>query len=298
MSRRGAILAAGVGTVLLVLGVVLGLVSGGAGWTGAPLWLGVPIGLLVLGMALWKLLRRPSGDAVAPAPWAEGGAIVSEPPESTPDTDPISGTTLAGIIEEGVSEARSEETVDAGLATVREPLRETLVATLRQGGWDRDRIEATLADGSWTDDRVAAAVLDENVTPPERSLRRRVWAWLFPQKAVRHRTGRAVGAIATAADAVLPPVVGQHAPRPMPVVEPTLEDLRRASDGSLRRAVEGRASVGATRYEKGDDGEDTAAADREGVTADRAGNDEAREADGTPADGADDWPTAESGGDG
>jgi len=38
-------------------------------------------------------------------------------------------------------------------------------------------------------------------------------------------------------------VVGQRAPRPKPVPEPRLEELQRAADGELRRAVEGEASM-------------------------------------------------------
>lgn len=236
-------LVVGVGTVLLGVGAGLGLLAGDPA-ARVPGWIAVFGGLLVGVLALWKLVRSPGGDGVAPPPWSEGGAIVDEPPEATPKTDPVSGTALSGVIEAAASEARGE-TVEAGLETVREPLRETLVAALERGGWDRARIESALADGSWTDDPVAAAVLDESVVPPERSFRRRGWAWLFPGKAVRHRTARAVGAVARTAEAALPTVVGQRAPRPMPVVEPTLDDLQRAADGTLRRAVDGPASVGA-----------------------------------------------------
>ena len=245
MSRVAKVLV-GVGAVLVVLGAGFGLLARGPA-ARVPSWVAVGGGLLVFVLALWKLVRSP-GSGFAPAPWDEGGAIVDDPPEETPKTDPVSGTALSGVVEAAASDAR-EETVEAGLATVRPPLREALVAALERGGWDRDRIEAALADGSWTDDPVAAAVLDEAVVPPERPLRRRVWAWLFPGKALRHRTARAVGAIARAGDAALPPVVGQRAPRSVPVVEPSLDDLQRAADGSLRRAVDGSASVGATEYE-------------------------------------------------
>jgi len=251
--RRVTMLLVGLGTALVGLGAGLGLLADEPA-AGVPGWMAALAGLVVFVLALWKLVRSPGGDGVAPAPWSEGGAIVSDPPEGTPKTDPISGTALSDVVEAAASEAR-EETVEAGLATVRGPLRETLVAALERGGWDRARIESALADGSWTDDPVAAAIVDETVVPPERPLRRRVWAWLFPGKAVRHRTARAVGAVARAAEAALPPVVGQRAPRPIPVVEPTLDDLQRAADGSLRRAVEGSASVGAPEYEN-DDPED------------------------------------------
>nr|WP_276250508.1 hypothetical protein [Halomicroarcula sp. SHR3] len=302
--RRLTILLSGLGTLLVVLGALLGLLATEPA-TRVPPWIAVVGGLLVFGLALWKLVHSPSGGEFAPPPWSEGGAIVDERPESTQKSDPISGTELSDVIETAASDAR-EDTVQAGLATVRAPLRETLVAALRRGGWDSDRIDAALADGSWTDDPVAAAVLDENVVPPERSLRRRVWAWLFPGKAVRHRTARAVGAVARAADAALPPVVGQRAPRPMPVVEPTLDDLQRATDGRLRRAVEGGASVGAPEYEK-DSPDGASSPDGSDVTPEReaaAGSgpgstaDQGRDGDTQPTDGDSDpvaWPTERSG---
>ena len=278
-------LPAAVGTLLVLLGAGIGLVSSDPA-ARVPGWIAGGGGLLVLVLALWKLTRTPSGDGFAEAPWNEGGAIVDQPPESTPKTDPISGTALADIIEAAASDAR-EDTVQAGLATVRAPLRETLVAALGRGGWDRDRIEAALADGSWTDDPVAAAVLDENVHPPERSFRNRFWAWLFPGKAVRQRTARAVGAVSRAAEAALPPVVGQRAPRPMPVVEPTLDDLQRAADGRLRRAVEGAASVGAPEYDKGDPEGERESDDETGAVTDASAD------DGGPAAGTANQPQAD-----
>lgn len=257
-------LVGGIGIATLLAAVGLALVSPPSSADSVPVAVAAFVVVLTALLALWKLLRRPGGDGVAQPPWTDDGAIVDQRPESARDSDPISGTELAGFIEEAAERARSEETVEAGVEAVRAPLREALVAALTQGGWDRERIDAALADGSWTDDPVAAAVLDERVTPPERSLRRRIWAWLFPAKAVRHRTGRAVGAVADAASAVLPPVVGQRAPRPVPVLEPTLDDLQRAADGTLRQAVEGRASVRAARYDKGGpDGEDADRADAE-----------------------------------
>jgi len=296
--RRLSMVLAGVGTLLVVLGAGLGLLAGDPA-ARVPGWVAVVGGLLVVVLALWKLVRSPSGGGFASAPWSEGGAIVETAPESTPKTDPISGTALSDVVEAAASDAR-EDTVQAGLATVRAPLRETLVATLRRGGWERERIEAALADGSWTDDPVAAAVLDENVFPPERSLRRRLWAWLFPGKAVRHRTARAVGAVSRAADEALPPVVGQRAPRPVPVVEPTLEDLKRAADGSLRRAVEGSASVGAPEHEnrdpETDDAERADGSDSAGAPAkpdDDAG--QSQDADGEAASIG--WPDRSGGAD-
>ncbi|WP_324662464.1 DUF7269 family protein [Haloarcula sediminis] len=295
--RRVATALVGVGAVLVVLGAGLGLLSG-APAAEVPSWVAVGGGLLVFALALWKLVRPP-GEEFAPAPWGESGAIVDEPPEATPKADPISGTALSGLVESAASDAR-EETVEAGLATVRPPLREALVAALERGGWDRDRIEAALKDGSWTDDPVAAAVLDEGVVPPERSLRRRIWAWLFPGRALRHRTARAVGAVARAADAALPPVLGQRAPRPVPVAEPTVDALQRAADGSLRRAVEGSASVGAA--ESGSDGvepgSEAGAAPSEATDGSVAGT-ETASGETEPAGAGDEtveWPAGSGGG--
>ena len=260
------------GVGLIALGVVVGLAAPPTTASGAPAWLSALVGLLVVLLSAGKLLRRPGDERVAPAPWTPEGALVETRPEETPDSDRISGTTFAEYIDAAGSAARSEETVEAGLGAVRTPLRETLVAVLEQGGWDADRIDAALADGSWTDDPVAAAVVDDRVDPPVRSLRRRVWAWLFPEKAVRHRAALTVGAIARTADTVLPPVVGQHAPRPVPIVEPTVEDLDRAADGSLRRAVGGQAAVRSPEAETGAEQPDASGW-----------------ADSTAASAADDW---------
>jgi hypothetical protein len=231
------------GVVLVALGVVVGLGASQFVAGGVPVWLTVLVALVVLPVVAVKLLRTPGGEDTAPAPWSEGGAIVATRPESTPETDRIVTSELSERITSAATQARWDETVEARQEMLREPLREALVGALQQGGWDHDRIDAALASGEWTDDPVAAAVVDERVAPPVRSLRRRVWAWLFPEKAIRHRTARTVGAISRRADSDLPPVVGQHAPRPVPVVEPTVDDLQRAADGTLRRAVEGAAAV-------------------------------------------------------
>jgi len=107
-----------------------------------------------------------------------------------------------------------------------------------QGGTDRATAEATLAEGTWTDDATAAAVLDDAVDHPGWSMLQRFEAWLFPEQVLReggpagdagHRNGRGPGT---------PDSSGQHAPRTVPVLAPTLEDLRRGADGHLQRAVE------------------------------------------------------------
>ena len=279
---RGALklaLTAVLGLSLLAVAVLVGLTSGPPATDDIPGWLAALVVLLVGALSLWKLLRTPDDTAVAPPPWTDEGAMVATAPEATPDTDRISGTYLSDWLEAAADDARRENTVEAGIETIREPLRPALVAVLEQGGWDHDRIDEALAQASWTADPVAAAVVDERVRPPERSLRRRVWAWLFPAKAVRYRTARAIGAIAAVAETELPPVVGQRAPRPVPIVEPTLEDLQRAADGSLRRAVEGSAAV------------QDAEGDPEAVSEQQAG-DTASTAPGEDSDAAD-WEVGE-----
>lgn len=295
-------LAIGAGVLLLVGATLTGVLSGPVSGDNPPLWLAIAVGLFVAGLVFWKLLWTPTDDDVTAPPWAEGGEIVEGTPEATPETVPISGTELAEIVELAATQARKSETIEDGLERVRPPLREALVATLIQGGWSEERIHDALAAGSWTDDQVAASVLDESVQSPARSLRRRIWAWLFPEKAVRHRTGRAVGALASVAGTVLPPVVGQDAPRPMPVLEPTLEDLQRASDGSLRRAVDGRASIAAAQYDRSgpdtDEAGETRSADDHGSDdpttsdADTDGEQPADDSAARTASDADGWATA------
>jgi hypothetical protein len=235
---------AGLGTLTVLGAAAVGLVSDAPPGGEVPLLLAGVVGVAVLVLSLVKLVRDPGDESVAPPPWTEDGTLVEGRPESTPEADRISGTGLAEEIEAAASELSGSETLDDGIESVRQPLRDALVGTLRQSGWTDEDIEATLSDGSWTSDRTAAALLDDAVEPPERSLRRRIWAWLFPERALRHRTALAVGAIARVAESELPPVVGQHAPRPVPVLEPTLSDLQRAADGELRQAVEGSAAIG------------------------------------------------------
>jgi hypothetical protein len=232
------LLTVGIGTLVVLGALVIGLMSDASG-TETPAALAALVLLLVIGLSLGKLVRTPTDETVEPPPWSEKGAIVTDAPESTPTTTRISGTALTEHIEAAAADARSEGTIEPGIETIREPLRETLVTVLMQGGWDQERVEDALAEGTWTDDPVAAALLDENVTPPEQPLRRRIWIWLFPEKAIRHRTARAVGAIARVSQSAVPSVVGQRAPRPVPITDPTVDELRRAADGTLRRAVNG-----------------------------------------------------------
>ncbi|GCF12179.1 hypothetical protein Harman_01140 [Haloarcula mannanilytica] len=230
--------AAAVGLLLVAVGALVALAGtpepavGGPGVAGG---FAILVGLLV---ALWKLWRTPGGPEMSPSPWADD-EFVGEHLETTPAEEAVSGTDLAEHVEAAAAQARKGGTVAESMGPVREPLRATLIDALVQGGHDRDAVERQLAAGAWTDDPVAAAVLDEDVTPPDRSLRARLRAWLFPEKAVRQRSARAMAAVSAAADDALPSVVGQQAPRPVPVVAPGVADLQRAADGTLQRAVDG-----------------------------------------------------------
>lgn len=224
------------GMLVVLVGLVLGLVLSPRPAPDGPTAVSVLVVLIGAVVALAKILRSGSGGRRTPPPWTADGAIVQSAPETGPEDERVSGTALTSVVEAGGKRARRAGTVEAGLSTVRPALRETLHAALVQGGRDREAAERALADGSWTDDQAAAALLDEQVTPPERTFRRRLWAWLFPERAVRRRTARAVRAIGDAADESLPPVIGQDAPRSVPVVTPTLDDLRRTADGRLQRA--------------------------------------------------------------
>lgn len=227
------------GLLFVAIGAITGLaetprpaVDGPGGLGGFVLF----IGFL---MAVWKLWRTPDGPDVSPSPWSDADEFTATHLETTPTEETISGTDLAKHVETAASQARDGATVAESLDPVREPLRDTLIHILVESGQDRETVVQQLAAGTWTDDRVAAAVLDGNVTPPDRPFRARLRAWLFPEKAVRKRSARAMAAVSAAADDALPTVIGQRAPRPVPVVAPGVADLKRAADGSLQRAVNG-----------------------------------------------------------
>ncbi|WP_424004654.1 DUF7269 family protein [Haloarcula salina] len=258
MRRRAVVVAGtvGVGLVLVAGGTFLALTGAPKPPADGPGALGALVVLLGLCVAGWKLWRRPDGPAVSPAPWSEADEFVSDPPETTPADQRISGTAMVEHVEAAAARARGGATVAESLESVREPLRAALVDALVQGGRDPDDVRDELAAGTWTDDPVAAAVLDETVTPPDRPLRARVRDWLFPEQAVRRRSARAMAAVGVAADEALPAVVGQRAPRPVPVLTPTVDDLRRAADGSLQRSVDGalaRREFAAAEHEGGED---------------------------------------------
>jgi hypothetical protein len=165
-----------------------------------------------------------------------GGADATPPvdraPERAPDDRPVAGRAFATRVREATDRARSRGAA-AGVAVARPALRATLVAVRRRAGDDPETVERELDAGTWTDDPVAAAALSETVDPPERSLRRRLADWLRPDRAARRRIRRATDAVSRVADDRLPAVPGADAPRPAPVANPTLGELRRAVDGTL-----------------------------------------------------------------
>lgn len=229
------------GTVLVATGVFLAATGSDAPTlsTGQAAGLALVV-LAALGVALWKVrgaLDDPDDDRAA-VPWAPGEPFASPSPEVAESDHPLSSVALTRAVESAAERARSAGDVEAGLELLRPSLRRALVDALVAGGRDEAAVEAALADGSWTDDPVAASVLDASVDPRASSRRRRLEAWLFPERVVRRRVRRAVNALGAAADEALPTVPGQTAPRSVPVVRPTLAELRRGADGRLQRAAD------------------------------------------------------------
>lgn len=229
----------GVGVALVVLGLFIAVGTPPDGSV-SPLasGVGVLVGAAAVVLALWKIRGSLDGTADGSLPWTDDRQFASPTPEHSASDHPLSSVALARILEAASETARSEGTVEDGLEVVRPALRETLIDALVAGGTPPESAADAVATGTWTDDAVAASVLDADVEPPERSLRERFEAWLFPERVLRRRTRRAVDAVAGRADEALPPVPGQTAPRNVPVVRPALEDLQRGVDGRLQRAVD------------------------------------------------------------
>lgn len=239
MTRYGSVLLAVVGVLAVIAGVAAGLAGLGGEAGPGGLALAILAGLVGLIVALWRL--KGPVDAVPGAtapPWTERGALVGDAPERTASDPPVSGTELAERIDAAGAAARNADAVEEGLSEVRPALRAVLTDVLRRDGLSETEVETALAEGTWTDDREAAAVLDPAVDPPARTLRERFYVWLYPERIVRRQAGLAVRAIAERADGALPTIVGQDAPRTEPVRPPTVADLQRAADGTLRRAHE------------------------------------------------------------
>lgn len=226
--------------VVTIIGAFAFLLLSPGSATDSPLQIALAVLVGIVGFigALVKIGTTETDDAVASAPWDESGALVERAPERSPGDYDLSGERLAGVVEGAGETARDEGTVAAGVEVVRPDLRDALVGVLVQGGTDRATAERMLAQGTWTDDATAAAALDERVDHPGWSFLKRFEAWLFPEQVVRREVQESMQAIAEAADRELPIVPGQHAPRTVPVLKPTLEDLRRGADGHLQRAVD------------------------------------------------------------
>lgn len=237
MKRR--LLVAVAGFVLVVCGVALAVL---ARWPSSSV---VETGLLgavaLLALLLAALKVRTPPDSAADSGRSSVAAFASPPPEDVTSEYQLSSVALARILDGASETARREGTVEDGIDVVRPALRDTLVGALTQGGNSAEAVEDLLESGEWTDDRLAASVLSEHVEPPEQSIRARLEAWLFPERVLRRRARRATEAVAVAAEAALPTVPGQTAPRTVPTVTTSLSELQRGVDGRLQRASDSMA---------------------------------------------------------
>lgn len=299
MSRLRAVALVVAGLAFVALGGVLGLLGSETGPRSPGVTaIAVLIALVALVAALRKVWGTPDADDGPAVPWGPDASFASPAPERTDREPPLSSDALAGVIEAAGARARAAGSVDDGIAVVRPPLREALCAALERGDRTPVEVERALARGAWTDDPVAASVLEADLPEPDRPLAERVRDWLFPERAVRERARRATNAVAEAADAAVPSVPGQTAPRSLPVLEPRLEELTRGADGQLHRAIDPDASARGPRPPRATLGDD--AADPSGDAADSAGNSptdpgvagESVGAAGDAGPGRDDEPTA------
>jgi hypothetical protein len=193
----------------------------------ALLWL---VLLAALVLAVWRLARgAPGVDYAHPG----SDPLVERDPEVSQAAVVLSGTAFADTLAEAVTVARKGGDVDEAVAVVRDPLRTVLVDAMVAGGADRERARRRVDAGEWTDDPVAAAVLSPDVTGPNRPLRDRLAAWLFTDRAVRHRTRRAVSEVAQVAGRELPAIPGQTATRNVPVPRPSTDRLQARSASAL-----------------------------------------------------------------
>ncbi|AWB28139.1 DUF7269 family protein [Halococcoides cellulosivorans] len=220
---------AAVGTALVVLAAaVLALVAGvGAGILGTAL--AALVGIVGVCWSSYRVLRR------------SGGGVPSiQPPERSPERSrraaTVSGRDLLDPLEAATGAIRGADDLERAAERVRPVLRATLIEVYEASGADRATAERDLAAGAWTDDSTAAALLDPAVEPPARPLSVRIERWLFPERVFRRRVNRAVDAIVHTAEDRLPTVAGQTAPRPVPITDPPLAELRRTVDGRLEPA--------------------------------------------------------------
>lgn len=223
------------GVAATVGGLLIAVTGPGADATGEP---GGLVRLLAIGgllagaYLLYDVTRSRTTDE--PVPWSDAGPIVETPPEAYPDSPPLTGWQFAKTLSTATETARQQRQIEAGIAVVRVPLRETYLEAMEAGSVDRATAERELAAGTWTDDAHAAAVLSAEVPLPSRPPRQRIADWLFPGRAVRRLTRRAVDAVAREGADRIPPVVGQDAPRNVPVYRPSLASLRQEPGGEIR----------------------------------------------------------------
>ncbi|PSQ18452.1 hypothetical protein BRD00_05180 [Halobacteriales archaeon QS_8_69_26] len=229
--------AAGAGLVLLGLAITVAFGPWRIGRAGGAVF-GTMFVLAAFVVVVWKVWGSLDWASGQPVPWAEDEEFATPAPERSREEFPLSSDYFARRTSEAGDTARSEGTVDDGIAVLRPELRETLVAVLVGGSHDEASAEHAVETGAWTDDPVATAVVEPGLEMPETSIRRRIEAWLFPERVLRERVRRTVQKIAETADGSLPTVPGQSAPRTVPVLEPRLEELQRGADGRLQRAVD------------------------------------------------------------
>lgn len=248
------------GTALLTAALALlvrALLAGtdGASETGT---LATLVALGGLAVAAWRLRSRPAAEDVdvrdddtgIDAPDSDDDAgdgvtyrragryrLVDAAPERTDVEHPLAGQDVAELLSSAAETARTEGSADAGVEAVRPAFRGLLRDVLVTGGTDPETAERAIETGAWTGDPEAAAVLSAAVAPPRRSLRERLWAWLRPGRAVRRRLERTAGALASVAEETLPSVPGSTAPRRVRIPPPSLAELRRDVDGTLRPAT-------------------------------------------------------------
>jgi hypothetical protein len=85
-------------------------------------------------------------------------------------------------------------------AAVVQPLRTALIDLFVARGWSRDRATAHVDTGAWTDNRTIAVFLGTDAAGDYAFLYR-VYAWLLPERAFRHRVQTAIDEIAACAAA-------------------------------------------------------------------------------------------------
>lgn len=270
MTRRrfAGLIVAGVsataaGIMLAVVGVTPTEPGTDPGWF--P-WLVTLVGLVA---GAWLLLTSPgSGSGEQALPWSPSDPIVEGRPEATPGRQRLTGGELVEALREAGAVARDRRDVDEGVAAVRPVLRD-LYRELRERDRRVDDPVGELDAGTWTDDPVAASVLSGEVSPPPESLGRRLRDWLYPGRAVARRVRRAVDELAALGDDAVPPVVGQSAPRQVPVHEPSLAARTVDVGGEFPRAAldeDGSTRVETDRSETGRDASTEASRSGDEVT--------------------------------